>query len=142
MQRKAPRVVFDTNIVVSALVFGRRLAWLRGAWASGRIVPLVCRETVAELQRVLQYPKFKLTQADRFSLLGDYLPYVEIVRLPAKLPVLPVACRDRDDIVFIHLAVAGGAEYLVSGDDDLASLRRDTPVAIVSVGELRANLEA
>jgi putative PIN family toxin of toxin-antitoxin system len=124
----------------SALVFGRRLAWLRAAWASGRTVPLACRETVAELQRVLQYPKFKLTRADRLSLLGDYLPYVEIVRLPAALPLLPAGWRDRDDTVFIHLAVAGGADFLVSGDNDLVSLRCGAPVGILSAGELRAAL--
>jgi putative PIN family toxin of toxin-antitoxin system len=141
MQRKPPRVVFDTNIVVSALVFGRRLAWLRGAWAGGRTVPLACRDTVAELHRVLHYPKFKLTPADRLSLLGDYVPYLEIVSLPAVLPLLPVACRDLDDTVFIHLAVAGGAEFLVSGDNDLASLRRDAPVEIRSASEFRTVLE-
>jgi uncharacterized protein len=141
MQRQAPRVVFDTNIVVSALVFGRRLAWLRAAWASGRAVPLACRETVAELQRVLHYPKFKLKATDRLSLLGDYLPYVEIVVLPAQLPVLPVVCRDRDDLVFIQLAVAGGAAFLVSRDDDLVSLRGDLPVVVISAGAFRTVLE-
>jgi predicted nucleic acid-binding protein len=32
------RAVFDTNVVVSALIFGRRLAWLRQAWASGAAI--------------------------------------------------------------------------------------------------------
>jgi predicted nucleic acid-binding protein len=59
------RAVFDTNVVVSALVFGRRLAWLRQAWASGQVVPLLCRPTAEELLRVLAYPKFRLTPAER-----------------------------------------------------------------------------
>jgi hypothetical protein len=37
--------VFDTNVVVSALVFGGRLRWLRQAWVSGAVMPIVCRET-------------------------------------------------------------------------------------------------
>jgi hypothetical protein len=54
------RAVFDTNVVVSALVFGGRLRWLRAAWAAQAVTPVVCRETVTELLRVLAYPKFHL----------------------------------------------------------------------------------
>ncbi|HEX7390784.1 MAG TPA: PIN domain-containing protein, partial [Acidiphilium sp.] len=94
------RAVFDTNIVVSALVFGRRLAWLRSAWANGAATPIVCRETATELVRVLGYPKFRLTPSEREVLLADYLPFAETARLPAPLPALPIACRDRDDVAF------------------------------------------
>ena len=80
------RAVFDTNIVISALVFGRSLFWLRRAWASGTVVPVVCRETVAELLRVLAYPKFRLDAAERETLLADYLPFAEIVSLPDPFP--------------------------------------------------------
>ena len=136
------RVVFDTNIVLSALVFGRRLAWLRGAWARGVAVPVVCRETTAELLRVLSYPKFELTPAGRDLLLAEYLPFAEAARLPESLPVLPVACRDRDDVLFIQLALAAKVDYLVSGDSDLGVLRDVAPVPIASVGDLwrRVNL--
>ena len=100
------RVVFDINVVVSALIFGRRLAWLRRVWSQGDAIPLVCRETVAELSRVLAYPKFRLDAPDREGLLADYLPFAEIVVLPSPLPELPLACRDRNDAVFLHLAIA------------------------------------
>ena len=59
------RAVCDTNTVVSALLFQQgRLSWLRGAWSAGTVVPLVCRETVEELLRVLAYPKFGLTRGE------------------------------------------------------------------------------
>jgi len=75
---RPPRVVLDTNCIVSGLLFSRgRLAWLRGAWQSGRFVPLVSRATAAELIRVLAYPKFKLDASEREALLADYLPYAE-----------------------------------------------------------------
>ena len=50
----ALRAVFDTNIVVPALVFGQRLPWLRRAWANGIAIPVACRETTGELLRVLR----------------------------------------------------------------------------------------
>jgi putative PIN family toxin of toxin-antitoxin system len=123
------RAVFDTNVVISALVFGRRLNWLRRAWASGAVIPVVCRETAAELLRVLSYPKFRLDATEREILLADYLPFAETAVLPEPLPVLPAACRDRDDAVFLHLAVASRAELLVSGDSDLTLLADAHPIA-------------
>jgi hypothetical protein len=131
--------VFDTNVVVSALIFGRRLLWLRRAWASSAVVPIVCRETAAELVRVLGYPKFKLTEAERETLLGDYLLFAELAYLPSQRPALPAACRDRDDAVFRHLMIASGADFVVSGDDDLAVLAAHYPV--VSPAALQRRLE-
>jgi len=131
------RVVFDTNVVVSALVFGRRLAWLRLLWVRGSVVPLVCRETTDELLRVLRYPKFRLGAADRETLLGDYLPHAEIVTLPSPPPELPVACRDRDDAAFVQLALSGAAAALVPGDADVAALRGTVAVPILSLREFR-----
>lgn len=117
-----PVVVIDTNLVLSALVFGGgRLSALRTAWQSGRCVPLVSTSTAAELLRVLAYPKFKLSAADREELLADYLPYCRSVRIPARLPKLPV-CRDANDQMFIELAAVGKADFLVTGDKDLLVL--------------------
>ena len=117
-----PVVVLDTNLVLSALVFaGGRLAALRVAWQSGRCVPLVSQATASELMRVLGYPKFKLSEADRAELLADYLPYCRGVRIPPGLPKLP-HCRDVNDQMFIELAAAGKADFLVTGDKDLLVL--------------------
>lgn len=135
------RVVFDTNVVLSALVFGRKLAWLRASWARGEAIPIVCRETTTELLRVLAYPKFKLTRAEQEALLGDYLPFAEVVQLPDPVPALPIDCRDRDDVIFIQLAIAAGAEFLVSGDSDLSVLRDIAPIRIAAPIDLQRLLE-
>ena len=117
-----PRVVIDTNLVLSALVFSQgRLSSLRLAWQSNQCQPLVSTVTAAELIRVLAYPKFKLSAADQQELLADYLPYCTTVRMPAKLPVTP-DCRDKFDLPFLQLAVTGKADLLVSGDQDLLSI--------------------
>jgi putative PIN family toxin of toxin-antitoxin system len=122
------RAVFDTNVVISVLVFGRRLAWLRRAWVSSAVTPVVCRETVAELLRVLAYPKFRLDATSRDLLLADYLPFAETAVLLEPAPALPLACRDRDDTVFLLLAIGSQADLLVSGDADLTLLARACPV--------------
>jgi len=135
------RAVFDTNVVVSALVLGKRLAWLRHAWAVGTLVPIVCRPTVGELLRILAYPKFRLDPAEQQALLESYLPYAEILHLPDPVPPLPTACRDRDDAVFLQLALAAKVDVLVSGDGDLAVLRDVLrPVQVMSAAEIRTML--
>jgi putative PIN family toxin of toxin-antitoxin system len=131
--------VFDTNVVVSSLVFGRNLHWLRRAWVTGAVIPVVCRETAAELVRVLGYPKFRLDAGEQETLLGDYLPFAEVAHLPAQLTDVPLACRDRDDVVFLHLMIVSRADFLVSGDGDLAAFEATYP--IVSPATLRQRLE-
>lgn len=116
------RVVLDTNVVLSSLVFGGSLAGqVRRAWQQGAVLPLTSTGTVQELVRVLAYPKLRLTQAEQDELLADFLPYTKTVRIPQPPPKVP-ACRDVLDEPFMHLAVAGKARVLVSGDRDLLAI--------------------
>ena len=88
--KRPPRVVIDTNLILSALVFaGGRLTPLRQAWQAQRVLPLVSRATVAELIRTLAYPKFRLAAYEQEELLSDYLPYCKTVRIPVLPPVTP-----------------------------------------------------
>jgi putative PIN family toxin of toxin-antitoxin system len=85
------------------------------------VLPLASTATVQELVRVLAYPKFGLSQAEQDELLADYLPYAETVRIPQPPPKVP-DCRDALDLPFMHLAVTGKAQVLVSGDRDLLAI--------------------
>lgn len=125
------RWVFDTNVLLSALLFsGGSLAWLREAWQSGTLVPLASRATILELVRVLSYPKFQLTAQEREDLLADYLPWCETV-IVSDPPVVPL-CRDPFDRPFLELALVGRAHALVTGDEDLLALASGFPVPILT----------
>ncbi len=117
-----PRVALDTNVVLSALVFGGGAAGrLRQIWQQGLCTPLVSTATAQELVRVLAYPKFRLSPAQQHELLADYLPNTQTVRIPVPPPTVP-DCRDLHDIMFLELAIAGRAQALVTGDADLLAL--------------------
>ncbi len=131
------RVVIDTNLVLSALVFGGSTAKLRLAWQSDRFIPLVSKTTIMELIRVLAYPKFKLTKEEQEDLLSDYLPFCETVLLPEQLPTIP-KCRDPFDEPFLVLALVGNANYLVTGDRDLLCLVDSFACPIVTVEQFFA----
>lgn len=129
---EARRVVLDTNTVLSALLFAQgRLVPLRTAWQSGSLSPLLCSQTVEELLRVLAYPKFKLTTAEREELLADYLPFGIVIAPWRKSPQLP-PCRDKHDRVFLELAAVGAAEWLITGDQDLLSLSGQVGFQIIT----------
>jgi putative PIN family toxin of toxin-antitoxin system len=70
---------------------------------------------------VLGYPKFRLSPDEREALLADFMPWVQVVRIPDPPPTVPV-CQDPFDAAFLHLVVAGRARALVSGDRDLLAL--------------------
>jgi len=134
------RVVLDTNIALSALLFRNgRLTWIRHAWQAGQLVPVVCRDTTAQLLRVLAYPKFKLTALEQEELLADFLPWAEIAVLPNQAPELP-ECRDRHDQVFLMLARAASVDTLVTGDADLLALREDFLPPILTAEDLKSRL--
>jgi uncharacterized protein len=105
-----PRVVIDTNILISALVFGGKISRLRFAWQESCFTPLVSKVTTTELIRVLAYPKFKLTPTEQEDLLSDYLLFCESVAMPNVLPATP-ECRDPFDVPFLVLALVGEADY-------------------------------
>lgn len=128
------RVVLDTNALVSALLFGGRSGMLRDLWKSGRIIPLVSKETFAEFRRVLSYPKFKLSQREIRAILNEeILPFVEPVEI---IEQVTGVCRDPHDDMFLAVAASGGAQYLVSGDQDLLVLKHFGETQIVTVAEL------
>jgi putative PIN family toxin of toxin-antitoxin system len=119
-EQPAHRVVFDTNVVLSALLFSTgRLAWLRLHWQDGGAVPLISPATARELTRVLAYPKFRLSEQYRIELLALYIPYCESLNPANKCPI---ECRDSKDQPLLDLAQSGVADSLVTGDEDLLVL--------------------
>lgn len=121
------RVVLDTNVVLSALIFEHgRLSGLRHAWMQHRFIPLLDKPCAEELLRALHYPKFRLSPDEAETLLGSYLPYTEPVDTaragPARLPT-PTDPTDRK---FVRLAHIGKADFLVTGDHALLALSGKT----------------
>lgn len=137
-----PRAVFDTNVVVSALLFTTgQLAWLRQAWREGVVVPLLSAGTVRELMTVLAYPKFRLTSGDIEILLADYLPYGQSIHPVPELSNAP-RCRDAHDQLFVDLASVSKADWLVTGDKDLLALAGQLPCAVITPASLREILDS
>jgi putative PIN family toxin of toxin-antitoxin system len=127
---KVKRVVIDTNVVISALLFGGEPAELIPLWKSGRIKPLASNEIVDEYLRVLTYPKFGLTPEEiNFVFYQEIVPHFEIVR--AK-PGRVIVGDDPSDDKFIRCAQAGRAKTIISGDRHLLRLKSFGSIEILT----------
>ena len=138
---KAIKVVLDTNTVLSALLFNQsKLSQFRILWQSGKIIPLGSKATISELIRVLTYAKFKLSSTEQQSLLNDYLAYIQTINNIEKMTD-PSVCRDVNDVMFLELAIAGKADYLITGDKDLLEIQQAFKFKIVTPAEFIFNLQ-
>ena len=116
------KVVFDTNTVISALLFSKgQLSWLRPYWRMSKVTALSSKATVDELIRVLAYQKFQLEADEIETLLADFIPYCTVIKVVARKN--NPRCRDPDDQIFIDLVISGNADILVTGDKALLAMR-------------------
>ena len=128
------RVIIDTSVLVPALMFPGGFSWIRQAWRLETIVPLISSDTIGELKDVLAYAQFGLTAEQQGLLLDTYLPWTETIMVPESLTVPD--CRDPNDVPFLKLAIAGGADALITSDPDLLILSSEFSVPIITPREL------
>ncbi len=124
------RFVLDTNALVSRLLVPSGVAARAVDHALVSGVLLLSEETLGELAAVLARPKF-----DRYVSIADRQHFLRLLGGVAR--VVPVshrvtACRDPKDDKFLHVALNGEAEAIVTGDADLLVLHPFHGVGIVS----------
>jgi uncharacterized protein len=107
------RIVLDTNVIVSGLLNpegtpGRVV----DLFLAGEVTLLVDDRILAEYRAVLPRPKFGFEPAD----ISDFLDLVEAEAERVAAPPLRVALKDEADRPFLEVAVASGADFLVTGN--------------------------
>jgi putative PIN family toxin of toxin-antitoxin system len=131
--KKIIRVVLDTNVLISALLFKGDLSRIVGLWQKGKIVPVISKETFGELRTVLEYPKFSLSRAEIESLIEhEILLFFEVVNVSKHVKG---TCRDPGDDKFISCALSANADCIVTGDKDLSDLRKYQSIKIIHASD-------
>ena len=114
-------VVIDTNVFVSALLFGGTPGKLIAFWKSVKIQPHLTSEILAEILRVLAYPKFQLTENEiQYLLYVETLPFCTVV---AKKSGSTIIKEDPSDDIFLRCCETVKAKALISGDHHLLNLK-------------------
>ena len=130
------RAVLDANVIISALIRpdsapGRIL---RAAVQGKMVLVLTSEPLLTELRAALEYPRLqrylKMSAQDKEEsviLLEQIAEPVRIAEHPA-----PGVCRDLNDEAYLQTALAGRADYIVSGDGDLLDLKSVEHIPIVT----------
>ncbi len=125
------RVVLDPGVLIAAVISPSGApAELLERWRDGEFDIVVSPKLLDELEGVLLRPKFNtLASADEVHSLVNALAAGGVGFDDPAEP--PSVTADPDDDYLVALAVASGADALVSGDRHLTSLR-DPPVPVLA----------
>jgi putative PIN family toxin of toxin-antitoxin system len=136
------RAVLDTNLLVSYLLTHHPpiATIIDGFLAQDEFVMVTAPELLAELDRVLTYPKLQryYTDEERTRFVALVMALGEVVDLPETIPRI---CRDPDDDRLVACAIVGEAGVIVSGDNDLLALERVGDIPILTAAQFLAMLE-
>jgi hypothetical protein len=125
------RVVLDTNVLISALLFEGETKKIVYLWKTKRIKILISKEVLQEYIKVLSYPKFKLSKKEITYLIEEeLLPFVEVCEPKIKFDFVK---EDHEDNKFLDLAYEGKANYIVSGDSHLLKFKKFKKIKVVDV---------
>jgi len=138
--KKELKVVLDTNVLVSALLFKGELSKLLFPLKQKKFILLFSEETLNEFIKVLHYPKFSLTEDEiEYLLQFEILPYSKIVEVTFKFD--KEICPNKNDQKFLELAVSAKANYIITGDKDLLNLKEINKIKILSPKEFLSLLK-
>lgn len=126
------RICLDTNVLLSGIFWGGLPGKILDLWATGEFELLVSSPILNEYKNVLRRLGKKLGPEITEHWITKI---VENVCIITTLPKMKGWSRDPSDNMFIHCALSGNADYLVSGDKDLLILKDTCPVPIVSPKE-------
>ena len=127
--KKENRVIIDTNIFISFLI-GKRLKELKNHIVDFKVKLLFCDQVINEIRIVTQRPKLKKyfpkqdveDLIDLIQTIGDHFKIADELNI----------CRDSKDNFLLELAIAGKADYLVTGDSDLLLLQKFKNTTIIT----------
>jgi len=140
---KIDRVVIDTNVLISAALIPASPPARCVDWVLANATMLFSPGTFEELQTRLWRPKFDryLSLEQRQAILRDMSAAALWVTPEPPASAAPIS-RDPDDDKFIHLALAGKAAWLITGDQDLLALARIGKLEIITPAQALERVQA
>jgi len=134
MLNPPPGAVLDTNVVLDWLVFeDPRVGALVADIEQGRVQALGCPAMRAELVHMLASARLTRWSPSAPAVLARYDRWVRACPAPEGLPQARPRCSDPDDQVFVDLALASGARWLLSHDRAVLKLGRRLAAGGVAV---------
>jgi putative PIN family toxin of toxin-antitoxin system len=121
-------VVFDTNILISALLFPSGSPFICVSMARDRrIQSITCQEILNEFSEKL-IQKFTLSEERAEEIIQEVRQFSQIVKIDGELALVSA---DPDDDMIVECAIAGNATHIITGDKHLLSLVEYQNIQIV-----------
>ena len=123
------RIVCDTNILVSGVLFGGHARRLLLLAAQGDLVNFTSPDLLREAEDVLLRPKFGLHPDQVFNIIALFRDTFELVSPSCRINAI---AADPADNMVLEAAEAASARFIVSGDKHLLDLAAWRSIRIVS----------
>jgi putative PIN family toxin of toxin-antitoxin system len=135
------RVVADTNIIVSGLLWRGNPRRILEAARAGNITLFTTAVLLVELEDVLSREKFALRLASAGVTPHDLvLGYAALASVIEPAEIEPVIVADPDDDAVLACAIAARSEVVISGDSHLLDLKQYQGIRIIKAAELLAEI--
>ena len=118
------KVVIDTNVYVSSILWSGNESKIVDMCIDGILENHSSIDMLSEVERVLSYPKFKLTNDERDKLLKIYFSFSRLVSVTDK--------SDTADNKIIECAITSEVDCIISGDQDLLVMKEVEGIRILS----------
>lgn len=122
------RIVFDTNVTISAFFWKGYPRVIYDLVKEGKLVLLSSIKIEMEFIRVLAYPRFGLIPAEILPIINNLRKYVHFVEVKNKIDVVK---EDPTDNIFLECALDGKADYIISGDHHLLNIGHYKGIQII-----------
>ena len=131
------KLVLDTNIIVSAFFWEGNEAELFRKIEQGKAKLYITIEILKEVEEVIKRPKFNEVMR-KANLTPDQImqKIVSLSHLVIAPKITVKVCRDEKDNKFLECAESAKVDYLVSGDEDLLSLKEYKGIPIVRTSKI------
>ena len=131
------KLVLDTNTIVSAFFWEGNEAELFRKIEQGKAMLYISGEILTEIEEVIKRPKFNEVMK-KANLTPDQIMQniISLSHLVIAPKITVKVCRDEKDNKFLECADSANADYLVSGDDDLLSLKEYKGISIVRTSRI------
>lgn len=127
------RIVLDTNILISGLLYSGKPKLLLDLALEGKFESVSSMQMVEEFRKVIARPRFNLDANLQDIMINFAIRFNNIVLIKSKFKVIP---KDPSDDLVIRTAYDGKASYIVSGDRHLLELKGFLGIKIVTANKM------
>jgi len=126
------KIVADTNIFISSFFWGGNPRRIMERIIDGKDELFTCKGILQETAAVMARPKFNVSD----EYITNFIHSIEeIANHVTTTGTVQHVCRDGEDDKILECALLANADYIVTGDNDLLSLKEFRGIKIVTANE-------